>query len=144
MNKELHEEKEHGAPTSRPQEGSSDILGILKDIQQRLVFLERKVDNLILGQGSASGGGFNRERSFRRPDSKPFNRFSRPPHKRFARDGNAAGAGSSHQPGQRDDRPRDRGDRPSHFDKPRREGQGQPFSGPDFTKKKFFHRGKRK
>ncbi len=105
--------------SNQPQSGPSNTAAVLKDIQQRLVFLERKIDTLL--NQSSERPSFQK-RDFPRPQ-RPFGRFNR--HGRGQHE-NGPREGNFSQPQQ-----------PRHFDKPREDG-GQGF-GP--KKKRFFHRG---
>jgi len=114
-----------------PQNEPAETAAILKDIQQRLSFLERKIDTLL--NQSSSSASSDRPAFQRRPFGKsgrPFNRFNkgRPsgPRENNFRDRESRPEGFSSSP------------QPRHFDKPRGEA-GQGFGG---KKKKFFHRGK--
>lgn len=105
----------------------SEMEAILKDIQQRLSFLERKIDTILNNQSNSSSPS-ERPAFQRRPFGKsgrPFNRFNKgEPRGNDFRD--------------RESRPEGFSSSPRHFGKPRGEA-GQGFSG---KKKKFFHRGK--
>ena len=66
------------SPSSEGQgQEDTDVLSILKKMQQHLVYLEKKIDMLV-GQSSSGGGRpFNKDRHFSKP-SRPFG-HSRPP-----------------------------------------------------------------
>ncbi len=102
-----------------PQSEPVNTAAVLKDIQQRLVFLERKIDALL--NQSLQKPAF-RERNFSK-SQRPFGHFNK------------------HRKGQHDNNSREENfpqSQPRHFDKPRRDGN-QGFGG---KKKRFFHRGK--
>jgi hypothetical protein len=127
----------------------SDVIALLKKIQQQMVFLEKKIDLLVSQQQSAQGSGqptgeraFDRDRpSFKdKHFSKPYRSYGPP----------QGGFGGRPDRGPRDGGPRG-GDgygqgRPS-FGRPRRDDQhrgpsggGRPgFGGP----KKPFYRGRK-
>lgn len=136
----------------------SDVIAILKKLQQQMVFLEKKLDLIISQQASgASSSQPTGERSFDRPSFKDKH-FSKPPFRSY---GPPQGGGFR---GDRDRGPRqdrgDRGDRPSgpprggfsqsrpSYGRPRRDdrngppsggGSGSGFGGP----KKPFYRGRK-
>jgi hypothetical protein len=119
MNKDIEQEDAETPSANEP-----DVLGLLKKIQQHLVFLERKIDTLM-GQAPQSsfkgrsssehrkpfGNSFHQDRgNFRRPSGGGgFHRERRP-------DGNRSFG----------DRPRGHGDRPSY--PPREGGFDRPAS----------------
>ena len=101
-----------------PQNESVNMAAVLKDIQQRLVFLERKIDTLL--SQSLERQAF-KERNFSK-SPRAFGRFNR------------------HNKGRHDNGPRGESfsqSQPRHFDRPREEGNQGFGSG----KKHFFHRG---
>lgn len=64
----MNEPSKHN-PSDTSLSGESDVVGILKKIQQQLGFLENKIDTLINNRPPSKP--FNRERSFSRPH-RPF------------------------------------------------------------------------
>ncbi len=92
--------------------GETDLVGMVKKIQQHLVYLEKKIDLLVgqSGGGSSQGGG------------RPFNKFKRPgggfPRRERSFDGPPRHSGG--------DRGDNRGPRP---ERPPVEGNFQPSSG---------------
>lgn len=67
------------SPTSAPLQEDSEVLALIKKVQQHLVFLEKKID-LLVSQSSGGGRPFN-HRPFSRPSRPPFDR-SRPSHEK--------------------------------------------------------------
>ena len=114
----MNEYHKESTVSDLPQDESINVAAVLKDIQQRLVFLERKIDTLL--NQSLEKPAFQ-GRNFSRP-ARPFGRFKKhskgPYNPSFGKENF-----SQSQPG--------------HFDKPR-EGENQGFDG---KKKRFFHRG---
>lgn len=114
---------ENNVPPVLPQQEPADVMTILKNMQQQLVFLERKVDTLL--NQSSERPSFGKSH-FSKPD-RPFGNFNR--HKR-PYDPNRPKEGNFRQGGEQ---------RP--FDGPRGGGADRPQGfGP--RKKKFFHRGR--
>lgn len=115
----------NGTVSALAQSDPTSTAAILKDIQQRLAFLERKIDTL-LNQSSSEKPAFQR-RPFAK-SGRPFNRFNKgQPRDNDFRDRESRPVGFSSSPSQ-----------PRQFDKPRGEGN-QGFGA---KKKRFFHRGK--
>jgi hypothetical protein len=108
-------------PSAEPDE-STDVVSLLKRIQQQVVFLERKIDMLISqSQERPSGNSTSPDRPFRkRPFSKPFRSFDHP-----------------QRNGKREygDRPKERDSGPGHFYDRR---PGNKSRGPSIHKKKPF------
>ena len=67
-------------PPAVPDESDTDVVSLLKRMQQQLLFLEKKIDLLISqSQERPSGGNVAPDRPFRkRPFSKPFRSFDHP------------------------------------------------------------------
>jgi hypothetical protein len=88
-------------PSEEPDE-STDVVSLLKRIQQQVIFLERKIDMLISqSQERPSGNNTPAGRTFRkRPFAKPFRSFDHP-----------------QRTGKREfgDRPKERDSGPGHF-----------------------------
>lgn len=108
--------------SSVPPQAETDLVGLIKKVQQQLTFLEKKIDTLI---------GQSQERPFKgkhfpKPFPKPFRPFGHAHH---------------HDRGEWDNSPRERerdSSRGRHFEKHERR-EDQEF-GP--RKKPFFHRKK--
>jgi len=66
--------------TEVPDESDTDVVSLLKKMQQQLLFLERKIDLLVSqSQPRPSGDRPSTDRPFRkRPFSKPFRSFDNP------------------------------------------------------------------
>lgn len=127
MSEHFREEGQSAVPSD-----DSEMMVLIKKIQQHMVFLERKID-ILIGQssgGSGGGGSFKRKRF-----SKPFRPDGGHSHSRGQEGhshsrgrgdyGNRAGSGDRH------------GDR--HFSRDR-DGQGQGGQGGYDPRKKSFHR----
>jgi hypothetical protein len=67
-------------PSAVPDEPDTDVVSLLKRMQQQLLFLERKIDLLInQSQERPSGEKASQDKPFRkRPFSKPFRSFDHP------------------------------------------------------------------
>ena len=95
-------------PSAVPEESEPDVVALLQRLQQQLVFLERKIDQLISqSKERPSGERSSQDRPFRkRPFSKPFHSFEPPQrhgkgeygHKSGERD-SAPGHFYDHRPG---------------------------------------------
>ena len=126
MNETVKHEKTFDAP-----QGDSEVMVLLKKIQQHLVYLEKKIDAL----GGANGQSSDRPRpSFQR---NRFGSSSRPP--RPFNSHRPEGGRREHHSGERDfssgqGRPQGQA-RP--FDRPRPSGGDRDFG---VKKKRFFHR----
>jgi len=126
---EMNESVKHDKPSETSQ-GDSEVVVLLKKIQQHLVYLEKKIDAL------SSGGGQSSERP--RP-SFPRNNFSSRPPRPFHSSHRPDGVRREHRSGERNfssgqGRPQGQG-RP--FDRPRPAGGDRDFGA---KKKRFFHR----
>jgi hypothetical protein len=75
----MSEQYKQLSPSSAPLPEESDVLALIKKVEQHLVFLEKKID-LLLSQSSGGGRPFN-SRPFSRPSRAPFDR-SRPSHEK--------------------------------------------------------------
>jgi hypothetical protein len=75
----MNEESSIG-PSAVPDESDTNIVSLLKRMQQQLLFLEKKIDLLIgRSQEGPSGGKTSPDRFFRKkPFSKPFRSFDQP------------------------------------------------------------------
>ncbi len=131
---EMNEQVKHEKPSETPQ-GETDVVVLLKKIQQHLIYLEKKIDALSSGSNS-SGGGQSSDRP--RP-SFPRNNFSRPPRpfnshrpegdvRRWLCSGGERNFSSGQGRPQGQSRP---------FDRPRPAGGDRDFGA---KKKRFFHR----
>ena len=91
---------------SAPQQSETDVVVLIKKMQQQLAFLEKKIDLLV----SQSQEKPFREKSFSRP-SRPFDRPYRP---------------GGHYPDKRDhgEGSRERSFRPGHYSDKRDQGEG--------------------
>jgi hypothetical protein len=88
-------------PSAAPDETDTDVVSLLKRMQQQLLSLERKIDLLITNSRERSSGETPIDRPFRkRPFSKPFRSFDQP--RRHSKGGHA-------------DRPRERNSAQGHF-----------------------------
>ena len=109
-----------------PQE--TDVIGLLKKMQQQLVYLEKKIDTLIAQRPVQEGRPpFQKDRNFSRP-FRPYGRphsSSRPDHGRSEH--------SRPEYGNREQS--NRPERPAHFNKHRSEGGGHS----SYPKKKPFY-----
>ena len=134
----MSEQFSHDAPTASPQ-GDSNVVALIKKMQQQLVFLEKKIDALI---------SQSQERPFRsKPFSKPYRSFGRSSHPRSGEQYNNGGE-RKYEPGrhfekhQRDENPGFAGKSEHgpgrHFGKHQR-GENPGFAG---KKKPFFPRSK--
>jgi hypothetical protein len=96
-------------PTTAQDPSDTEVVSLLKKVQQQLLFLEKKVDLLISqSQEKPSGERAFPERSFRkRSYSKPYRSFDQP---------------ARHGKGEHGNSPRDRDSAPGHFYE-RRPGQ---------------------
>jgi hypothetical protein len=66
-------------PSAAPDETNTDVVSLLKKMQQQLLFLERKIDLLITNSRERSSGETGRDRPFqKKPFSKPFRSFEHP------------------------------------------------------------------
>jgi hypothetical protein len=67
-------------PLPVPDESDTDVVSLLKRMQQQLLYLEKKLDLLISqSKERPSGGNASADRPFRkRPYSKPFRSFDHP------------------------------------------------------------------
>jgi len=66
-------------PSAAPDETDTDVVSLLKRMQQQLLLLERKIDLLISNSRERSSGETSTDRPFRkRPFSKPFRSFDHP------------------------------------------------------------------
>jgi hypothetical protein len=112
-------------PTAAQDPSDTDVLSLLKKMQQQLLFLEKKIDLLVSqSQEKPSGERAFPERSFRkRSFSKPFRSYDQP---------------SRHGKGEPGHSPRERNSAPGHFYERR---PHQKSAGPSPRKKPFsFHR----
>ena len=123
MNEETKHKNFPDSPKNEP-----NIAAQLQQIQQHLVYLEKKIDTLLQSQ-SAGSGGFQR---------KPFSR----PRPSFGHGGGAPRHGRDrHERGDRGDRPFNReGNRERSFDRPGGGGFDKP-SGGGFDKPRNENRG---
>ena len=102
-------------PPAAPDGSDTDVVSLLKRMEQRLLLLERQIDLLISqSQEKPSGGNTSSDRPFRkRGFSKPFRSFDRPQrrgkgelgHSPRERD-SAQGHFYEHRPGQKSGGPR--------------------------------------
>ena len=66
-------------PMAVSDESATDVVSLLKRMQQQLAFLERKIDLLITQSQERPSGGKSPDRPFRkRPFSKPVRSFDHP------------------------------------------------------------------
>ena len=100
----------------------SQIIDMLKKIQQQLSFLEKKVDSLV-GQSQSRPP---RDRNFSKPFSKPFRPGGQRPHFQKSSD-------RDHRSGDRDRRP-EQGQRSDD----RRPDQGRPYENPNPRRNRGF------
>jgi hypothetical protein len=100
-------------PSPTPDESDTDVVSLLKRMQQQLLFLEKKMDLLISqSQERPSGEKTTPDRNFRkRPFSKPFRSFDHP---------------QRHGKGEYGHSPRERDSAQGHFyeRRPREKGRG--------------------
>ena len=88
-------------PSAAPDETDTDVVSLLKKMQQQLLFLEKKIDLLISNSRERSSGEIPTDRPFRkRPFSKPFRSFDHPRH---------------HGKGEHEHSPRERDSAQGHF-----------------------------
>jgi hypothetical protein len=108
-------------PSAVPDESDTDIVSLLKKMQQQLLFLERKIDMLVSqSKERPSGGNVSPDRPFRsRPFSKPYRSFDHP---------------QRHGKGEREHSPRERDSAQGHFYERRQRDKSR---GPDPKKKPF-------
>jgi hypothetical protein len=95
-------EESSNNPSAVPDESNTDVVSLLKRMQQHLLMLERKIDLLISqSQEKPSGQRTSPDRPFRkRPFSKPFRSFDYPRRHGKGEDGHS---------------PRDTDSAPGHF-----------------------------
>jgi hypothetical protein len=89
-------------PSAEPDQPDTDLVSLLKKMQQQLLLLEKKVDLLISrSQEKSFGERPSQDRPFRkRPFSKPFRSFDH---------------SHRHGKGEREHNPRERDSAPGHF-----------------------------
>ena len=116
----MNEESSMNPPVV-PDEPDTDIVSMIKRMQQQLLSLEKKMDLLIRqSQERSSGDKASPDRPFRkRPFSKPFHSFDRPPR---------------HGKGEHGHNPRERDSAQGHFYEHR---PGEKSRGPSPRKKSF-------
>ena len=134
----MSEQFEHDAPMASPQ-ADSNVVALIKKIQQQLVFLEKKIDALI---------GQSQERPFRNKSfSKPYRSFERSQHPRSGEQYNNAGE-RKYEPGRHIEK--NQRVENSGFAEKREHGPGRHFGKPQSDensgfagkKKPFFPRRK--
>ena len=115
-------EESSNNPSAVPDESNTDVVSLLKRMQQQLLFLERKIDLLISqSKERPSGEKASPDRPFRkRSFSKPFRSFDHP---------------QRHGKGEHGHSPRERDTAQGHFyeHRPHKKGRGpgpgkKPFS----------------
>ena len=107
-------------PASVPDEPDTDVVSLLKRMQQQLLFLERKIDLLISqSQEKPSGEKASPDRHFRKkPFSKPFRPFDHPQHHGRGGHGRSPRESDSPQGHFYERRPREKSRGPSSRKKP--------------------------
>lgn len=70
-------------PSAVSEDSDTDVVSLLKRIQQQVLFLEKKIDLLIgQSQGKSSGAKSSPDRPFqKRSFAKPFRSFDHPQHR---------------------------------------------------------------
>jgi hypothetical protein len=115
-------------PPEAPDEVDTDVVSLLKRMQQQILSLEKKI-NLLISQSQERPSG---ERAFpdrpfrKRPFSKPFRSFDHP---------------QRHSKGEHGHSPRERDSAPGHFYERR---PGEKSRGPNPKKKSFSFKRKDK